>query len=123
MEEKKEYKITLDEFWNKGREGTLYELWKGERGVYLGIHCDTEEKAKTLLTAFDKMGQTWRTGVGYTERAYWKIYTTDTVYYNDCSYGNLDWAKEENCPVYEFEEVDLEKYLDNDNETEQEKGE
>lgn len=86
-------KITLKEFWESKQQ--------------LAIHCDTEEKAKTLLSAFDKMGKKWSTGNRYTEFNNWDNYGQKTIYYNDGTYGNLRGIESTVCMVYEFENVDL----------------
>ena len=86
-------KITLKEFWESKQE--------------LAIHCNTEEKAKTLLSAFDKMGKKWATGEAYLTYSNWHDCGSDTVYYNDSTYGCLEFVDTDNVRVYEFEEVDL----------------
>ena len=80
---------------------TLKEFWESEQE--LAIHCETEEEAKTLLSAFDKMGKKWSTGNRYTEFNNWNNYGQKIVYYNDGTYG----AGNDFCMVYEFENVDL----------------
>ena len=123
----KQYSITLDEFWRRRLfrdEGWPYRWHE----IFIGIHCDTEEKARTLLTAFDKMGERWESGERYTENTHWEDFHTGTLYLNHNTHKNLGWANNRSyprraVPVYEFEEVDLTKYLDNDNQNEQEKGE
>lgn len=85
----KNKKITLKEFCESKQE--------------LVIHCDTEEKAKTLLSAFDKMGKKWISGNRYTEFNNWDNYGQKTIYYNNETYGKGN-------PfgiIYEFENVDL----------------
>ena len=82
-------KITLKEFWESKQQ--------------LAIHCDTEEKAKTLLSAFDKMGKKWSTGNRYTEFNNWDNYGQKTIYYNDGTFGNGNPFS----IIYEFENVDL----------------
>lgn len=84
---------------------TLKEFWESKQG--LAIHCDTEEKAKTLLSAFDKMGKKWDSEEAYSTNTCWQNYRSKTVYYNDNTYGYLEYAIDENVKVYEFEEVDL----------------
>jgi hypothetical protein len=86
-------KITLKEFFESKQE--------------LAIHCDTEEKAKKLLSAFDKMGRKWRSGESYAEITNWEDYKEETLYYNDGCYADLDYGTEHNHDVYEFENVDL----------------
>lgn len=86
-------KITLKEFWESKQE--------------LAIHCNTEEEAKKLLSAFDKMGKKWISGNKYTEFNNWNNYGQQIVYYNDGTYGNLRSIESNFCMTYEFENVDL----------------
>lgn len=86
-------KITLEEFW--GSEEKLV------------IHCDTEEKAQTLLSVFDKMGKRWRSIDKYTSKNCWNVYEEDTCYSNDGFYDNKDFYIEQGVTIYEFEDVDL----------------
>lgn len=90
--EKTKYKITLSKFWNSKE--------------ILGIHCDTEEKAKILLKAFDKLGKKWITGDNYLKLNTYRTFKSKTVCYNDNTYGNVD-----DCigKIFEFDEVDLNK--------------
>lgn len=88
-------KITLTEFWNSKKK--------------LAIHCDTKEKAKQLLKAFDKMGKTWSAGASYLEYIYWNSYKQNTCYNNNNGYCSIDWCKEEDYKIYEFDDVDFEK--------------
>lgn len=85
----KNKKITLKEFCESKQE--------------LAIHCDTEEKAKTLLSAFDKMGKKWKLGGRYTEFNHWSDCGQKTIYYNDGTYGSSNAFD----MIYEFENVDL----------------
>ena len=87
------YKITLKEFWESGRD--------------LAIHCDTEEKAKILLKAFDKLGKKWSVGKSYLEQNLWSIYNRQTCYNNENKFCYYNFYKERNYTIYEFEDVDL----------------
>lgn len=44
------------------------------------IHCDTEEKAKNLLSYLDSKGFKWISGVKPTDYTNWWVYTKDTCY-------------------------------------------
>lgn len=76
-------------------------------GEELAIHCNTEEKAKALLSAFDKMGKKWLSGESYSTCSNWSDCISKTVYYNDRTYSDLLFAGNRNIKVYEFEDVDL----------------
>lgn len=84
---------------------TLKEFWESKEKLV--IHCDTEEKAKTLLSAFDKMGKRWRSIDKYTSKNCWNIYEEDTCYSNDGFYDNKDFYIGQGVTIYEFEDVDL----------------
>ena len=84
---------------------TLKEFWESKEKLV--IHCDTEEKAKTLLSAFDKIGKEWWTNDKYTSKNYWKVYEEDTCYSNSFGYANKDFYTRQGATIYEFEDVDL----------------
>lgn len=86
-------KITLKEFFESKKE--------------LGIHCDTEDKAKKLLQEFDKMGKRWSAGNSYLSGTYYGSYNNKTVYTNLGYITNtvdLSMFK-----IYEFEDVIFDK--------------
>ena len=87
---KRRNKITLKEFWKSKEE--------------LAIHCDTEEKANILLTAFDKMGKKWSNGKKYTDSNYYEFYDDKICYSNDACYCDVRYN---DIYIYEFEDVDL----------------
>ena len=63
-----------------------------------------EEKAKTLLSAFDKMGKKWESGTKYDGDYWWVyLYGKETAYGNDCTFGKSDYYSK----VIEFEDIDL----------------
>lgn len=89
----KKYKITLTEFWKSKKP--------------LAIHCDTEEKAKDLLKAFDKLGKKWFSKTSYLEDTNWDFYECYTCYMNNGTYTCTGWIKHQNYTMYEFEDIDL----------------
>ncbi len=86
-------KITLKEFWNSKEK--------------LAIHCDTEEKAEKLLNAFDKLGKKWVNSDRYIDVNHWEIDKEKTCYCNEGYCSPIDWYKENDHKIYEFEDVDL----------------
>lgn len=88
---KKKCKITLREFWNSKKP--------------LAIHCNTEEEAKKLLKAFDKLGKKWCDGDSYLAD---DCYRRDICYDNNCEHGYYVYYKGAKYKIYEFEDVDLE---------------
>ena len=81
---------------------TLQEFFNSKEDI--AIHCDTEEKAKTLLSAFDKMGKKWKSGTKYDGDYWWVyLYGKETAYGNDCTFGKSDYYSK----VIEFEDIDL----------------
>ena len=88
-------KITLSEFWNSKEK--------------LAIHCNTKEKAKQLLAAFDKLGKKWWTGESYLLENDWKCYEEESCYSNKGTYTKKSDFELMNYIIYEFEDVDLEE--------------
>ena len=87
---------------------TLIEFWNSEKE--LAIHCNTEEQAKKLLKAFDKMGKKWNGGDSYLKETEYEQFKNETVYFNDRTYFIRAYCEYFKVPMYEFEEVDLEDY-------------
>lgn len=87
----KNNKITLKEFWNSKE--------------HLAIHCKTEEQANKLLKAFDKLGKKWSSGNSYLEVNCWNGYEENTCYSNNNGYTFINWYKENNYKIYDFEDV------------------
>ena len=84
---------------------TLEEFWKSERKI--AIHCNTKEKAKKLLNAFDKMCKKWRNGDSYLENDYYSLKYENTCYSNDNRFDGISWYRLNCYTIYEFEDVDL----------------
>ena len=84
----KNKKITLTEFWNSKDK--------------LAIHCDTEEKANKFIKESNKTNKWGDFGNFYDH------YKKKTCYNNDSEYCDLNFYKEDNYTIYEFDEVDLE---------------
>ena len=97
LEGYKPYKITLSEFWAQ----------KGKN--LIAIHCKTEEEAKKLLKAFDRVGQKWKGGGSYLYDTQWGGFEEATAYTNDNMKGayNGCWVKNEGATIYNFNEIDL----------------
>lgn len=89
---KKRYRITLTEF------------FKSER--LIAIHCNTEEEAKKLLKAFDKLGKKWRDGTSYLDDDYYSKYKQYTCYDNDGYCSKCDYYDITDI-LLEFGDVDL----------------
>ena len=92
------YKITIDEFFATDKE--------------LAIATPTLKQAKTLLKVFDKMGKKWRNGNSYLRKINWIDNLEETAYSNRGQYGTKRFYSDKATPVYSFDEVDMEKYLD-----------
>ena len=98
-QKKWEYKITIDEFWEAKR--------------MIAIHTTTKEQSDILRKVFNKMGRKWSSGESYLDEDYWdKRYKADSVYCNDSTYTSIDKCDKFGYWVYEFDEVDMEKYLE-----------
>ena len=90
---------------NKNTKITLSDFFNAKEIVV--IHCDTEEKAKQLLKAFDKMGKKWSNGESYLEVTNWSMAEKETCYDNKGLYSSYKIYKENDFNIYEFENVDL----------------
>lgn len=93
-------KITLKDF-----------LTLADKGIKAAIHCDTEEKAKKLLTEFDKMGERWFTYDSYEVDTRWEDYKKETCYSNCGGVAHKDWYEDEGYAIYEFEDIFSENNL------------
>ena len=111
MESNKEYTLADLRLFQENTKITLTEFWNSKEK--LAIHCDTEEKANKLLTAFDKMGKKWVSGNSYLKVNCWDEYEKDTCYSNQYRYTEINFYKKDNYTIYEFEDVDFEE-LEND---------
>ena len=95
----KDYKITVDEFFASYKK--------------LAIATPTEEQAKILCRVFDKMGKKWCDGKSYLDGTNWNNHKEETAYSNDGEYCTSSvFVRVTGTPVYSFDEVDMEKYLD-----------
>lgn len=90
---------------NSEKKITLSEFWKSK--TPMAIHCNTKEKARTLLNAFDKLGKKWRNGDSYLEIDYYSLRYGNTCYSNGNRFDGISWYKLNCYTIYEFEEVDL----------------
>ena len=91
--EKPKGKITLQEFWASDKK--------------LAIHCDTEDKAKKLLQAFDSFGMRWISGQRYTDTDEFYLYGNNTCYANNRCCCDIKYYIANNYTIYEFEDVIL----------------
>ncbi len=94
----KKYKITIDEFFASEEK--------------LAIATPTEEQAKILCKVFDKMGKKWSSGDSYLSKNCWNDERENTAYTNKGAYDSRRYYEREDTPIYDFEDVDMEKYLD-----------
>lgn len=93
LKPKEREKITLEEFWNNKEE--------------LAIHCRTEEQAKTLCKAFDRMGRRWQSGCRYIDKTNYWYYETETCYSNDGTYTEVENCWNCDIKIYKFEDIIL----------------
>lgn len=87
-------KITLKEFFDSNCK--------------LAIKCSTEEEAKKLLRAFDRLDKRWTDGNSYLGITCWKDYRSDTCYSNSGYYADVNHYAESDYQIYNFEDVILE---------------
>lgn len=93
---------------NKNTKITLSEFF--ESSEILVIHCNTEEKAKQLLEAFDRLGKEWCDGSRYIGNTCWDYAKENICYSNRHGYCDINWFKKHGWKVYEFEDVDFGSY-------------
>lgn len=86
--EESKYKITLTEFWNSEDK--------------LAIHCDTRKKADKFIEKSNKTDKWGDFGNCY------GVYKEKTCYCNEARFDELEYCRENNYTIYEFEDVDLE---------------
>lgn len=86
---------------------TIKEFFESKSA--LAIHCNTEEKAKKLVKAFNKAGRRWASGEPYINTA-WEIYKDETCYTNDGCYGDAEYFREDepSRTILEFDEIEFE---------------
>lgn len=85
---------------------TIKEFFESEDK--LAIHCDTEEKAKKLLEAFDKASHRWVNEDRYIEDICWEIYEEETCYSNERGFGSIVVFRECDYTILEFDEIEIE---------------
>lgn len=100
-------KYTLEELglFQKNSKITLSDFFNSKEIVV--IHCNTEEKAKQLLEAFNRLGKEWNNGESYLEVTNWSMAEKETCYDNKGLYSSYKIYKENDFDIYEFENVDL----------------
>ncbi len=72
--------------------------------AHYAIHCDSLEKARTLLNKFNEMGYAWADGDPYSRHSNFNIFKSNTCYTNDGMYGTITALK--GYEVFEFEQVE-----------------
>ena len=68
----------------------------------LAIHCDTEEKAKKLLKAFNKLDYRW------VDDTSWEFEEDETCYSNGGCDGSVEYFKQCDYTIIEFDEIEFE---------------
>ena len=70
-----------------------------------GMHCKTEEEAKSFCKYLHSLGRTWLSGTSYKTDTLWKRYLSRTVYdFNENTFANMDWFKFNNYTILEWED-------------------
>ena len=96
---------------------TIKEFWESKKS--LAIHCKTEKEAIKLLEEFDKFGKRWLSHEQYTSYTCWERYRKNSCYDNINQYSTINYYKNHNYKIYEFEDIifedkqmiSLEEYL------------
>ena len=84
----------------KNKKITLTEFWNSEDK--LAIHCDTRKKADKFIEKSNKTDKWGDFGNCY------GVYKEKTCYCNEARFDELEYCRENNYTIYEFEDVDLE---------------
>jgi len=84
--------MTVQEFWDLPDESA--------------VHCCTEEQAIKLTQAFKKAGKEWQSHTSYNSHNY-DTYEDKTCYSNRGAFAPIHYYENENCPIYEFEDIDF----------------
>ena len=77
----------------------------------MAIHCDTQEKARTLIKECYKQGFTWWGNKKTDENTFWYAYKQDTVYFlnnKHITYSDLEYHYEaitDNFKLYEYDDL------------------
>lgn len=77
--------------------------------VKYAMHCDTEEKAEIFCRFLHEHGKEWISGEPFIHNTSWKEWRENTVYFlDDFSYENVEYAKQNNYKILEFDSFDWE---------------
>lgn len=94
----------------KNKSITLAKFFASKERLF--VHCNTEAKAERLLKAFYNLGKTWMYGESYLNNNYWNHYCDKTIYSNDGLFSSVDFCKESNVTIYEFEDINWGQHYD-----------
>ena len=75
-------------------------------GQQYAMHCSTREDAETFLDFLMKHNRSWCSGESYKNRHYDKHRHRTCYSFNEGRYGNIEWYKENNFTVLEFDDFD-----------------
>ena len=99
---KKEYKITVDEFWASPNNA---------------IHCKNKKEFGFAMKIFNIMNKRWNCGLKYHENeASDYSHFMATCLGSDGKYGLKIDYKRDHANIYEFAEVDFSKYISKEDE-------
>ena len=78
----------------------------------MAVHCNTEEKARTLIKECYKQGFTWWGNKNTDEDTFWYNYKQDTIYFLNnarITYSDLDYyyyeTRTDNFKLYEYDDL------------------
>lgn len=87
---------------------TIREFFESEK--HLAIHCDSEDKAIKLLTAFDNQNYKWCDNSRYTAETCYSMYKEETCYSNDRGYCCKEWYNHNEYTILKFEDIELDEF-------------
>lgn len=98
---------------------TIKEFFESSKK--LAIHCNSKEKAKKLLRAFDTANYKWFSGARYTEENNWDTNGKETCYSNRNRFCDKNFYETMGYNILEFEDIEFEDIEFEDNELSKEK--
>lgn len=86
---------------------TIKQFFKSKEK--LAIHCNSEDKAKALLKAFDKAGYKWCDESRYTDTTCWYYYKEEICYGNNRTCADRERYQDSDFKILEFEDIEIYK--------------
>ena len=111
---KKEVKKFLEskEKQNNATPVAIEDIWSGK--VRKVVHCDKEWQSEVLRSINYKIMKDLKRSPRHLTDMHYDEFGKDTCYGFSFSYGDIDFWKKQKYEVVEFNDVDMSKYITND---------